>query len=1151
MKKLCNRLRDEGIYHPWVKLMIIMKLTCAIVFLLISQAFALKTYSQKTLLSLKLENATIKEVLKEIEDKSDFYFLYNGDLIDVNRRVSIGVTGKNVQEILKELFSDDQVNFLIMDRQIVLSPFSGKAAGPGVLQQREITVNGNITNTMGEAVPGATVVVQGTANGTISDSRGNFTLQHVPPEATVIISFVGMKTQTIPVAGQTVINVVLEEEAIGIEEVVAIGYGTVKKSDVTGAVVSVSAKELTAMPVTNAIQGMQGRAAGVDITSNERPGQMGSVRIRGVRSLNASNEPLYVVDGIPLASGGIEAINPQDIETVDILKDASATAIYGSRGANGVVLITTKKGRRGQLNLNYNGTVTVSSLYDYSDYMNSAQYIEYKRNAYREAGQYPAEPDRDRDFDIFNGSGDPTAWANIEKGWAGGTWDAGKVPNTNWGDYVTRTGITHEHTLSASGGTERITAYGSFGYLNQTGTNKGQDYERYSAKIGVELEPTNWFKLGTDITSSWSIQNYGWTDTGSRAATAIYGAAVGMYPFAEPYDSEGNWIYLPGGFTNVVNPIEEYKNVTDERKTLRLLGSFFAEVKLFEGLKYRINFGPDFRQYRQGVFRTAASILQGTGNGVNYASAKTSQNFSYTLDNLIYYDKSIGSHDIGITLLQTASDSRFEEYEMTAENLEWDEQKWYAFGLNDLKSKSSVFRKTALTSYMARANYSYADKYLLTISGRWDGASQLAEGHKWDFFPSAALGWRMEQEPFMQELTWIDQLKVRAGMGTTGNAAIEAYGTMGAVAHTFYSFHDLYESGYYASDYMLKDPPKMANKMLGWEKTTQYNLGVDFSILDSRIRGTLDLYRSKTKDLLMDMRILSLTGYTSTYANVGKTSNKGIDFTLSSRNIDTRDFKWNMDLIFAINRAKIEELSNGKEDDITNRWFIGEDLNVAYDYQKIGIWQTEDADLIAKYKANGSEYEPGDVKVKDLNDDDKIDPNNDRKIIGSYNPKWMGGMTNTFTYKQFELSFFIYARWGFLMDGGAVDMQGLYQSRDIDYWRTDNPTNDYPKADYNNGGQPVHYSAMNYQDGSFIKMRNISLGYHLPKHLASGFGIADARIFMQAINPFMIYSKCKFMDGDLANGYVKNEDTKKEDMTSFNGTSISSKSWVFGLSVTF
>ena len=1145
MKKLCKSFKAGGIYHPWVKIIVTMKLTVIFGLMLIAPAFALKSYSQKNLLDLKVENATVKEVLKTIEDKTDFYFLYNGELIDVDRKVSINVNSMNIQDVLSRIFSEEKVACLIKDRQIVLSPLSQSGNGTLGLQQNQIVVEGQINNALGEPIPGATIVVKGTTRGTISDSSGRFILPNVPADAMLVFSFVGMKTAEIPVAGKPVINVIMQDESIGIEEVVAIGYGTLKKSDVTGAVVSVGAAELTAMPVANVIQGMQGRAAGVDITSNERPGQVGSVRIRGVRSITASNDPLYVVDGIPLSSGGIDAINPQDIETINILKDASATAIYGSRGANGVVLITTKKGKAGRTVLNYNGTFTVSNLHDYSDYMNSEQYIDYKRNAYREAGQYPDQPNRDRDFQIFNGSGDPTAWANIEKGWAGGTWDASKVPNTDWADYVTRTGITNEHTLSASGGTETMKAYGSFGYLDQTGTNKGQDYERYSAKVGVEIQPTPWFKMGADITGSWAIQNYGYTGTGSRAATAIYSATMGMYPFAEPYDADGNWIYLPGGFTNVVNPIEEYKNVIDERKTLRALGSFFAELKLLDGLKYRINFGPDFRQYRQGVFRTAASILQGTGNGVNYTSVKPSQNFSYTLDNLIYYDKSFGRHDFGLTLLQTASDSRFEEYSMTAENLEWDEQRWYAFGLNDLKSKGSTYRRTALTSYMGRLNYGFAGKYLLTLSGRWDGASQLADGHKWDFFPSAAAGWRLEQEPFMQNASWINQLKLRAGVGTTGNAAIDAYATQGGIAHIFYPFFSSYESGYYASDYMLQNPPKMANKELGWEKTTQINVGIDFSVLNNRVGGAIDFYQSKTNDLLMNMSILSVTGYTSTFANVGKTSNRGIDVTLNTRNLVQGDFLWNTDLTFSANKVKIEELSKGKEDDITNFWFIGEDINVAYDYEKIGIWQTSDAAEMAKYNANGHTYEAGDVKVRDLNGDDKIDANNDRKVLGSYNPKWIAGMTNTFQYKELELSFFIYARWGFLMNGGAADMQGLYQSRNIDYWRADNPTNDYPKADYNNGGQPLYYSSMNYQEGSFIKMRNISLGYYLPKRLASNLGISSAKVYVQAVNPFMIYSECDFLDGDLTNGYVNDGNNN------FRATSVSTKSWVVGINLAF
>ncbi len=1017
------------------------------------------------------------------------------------------------------------------DTPVIRAGDSG--ASPEGVQQDRRTISGKVTDQQGQPLPGVTIVVRGTMSGVITGADGSYTVPDVPDDATLVFSFVGMETQELPVAGRTRLDVVLAEATIGLEEVVAVGYGVQKRSDVTGAVVSVGSKELSAMPVANAIQGIQGRAAGVDVVSTDRPGTVGSVLIRGNRSLSASNNPLYVVDGIPLSAGGIDALNPQDIESVDILKDASATAIYGSRGANGVVLVTTKKGHDGKVSLSYNSSVTISQLHDRAEYMDAATYIEYRRNAYRTAGLYPETPTYDDDYRIFDGAGDPTAWGNLTKGWNDGSWDGSQVPTTDWGSMVTRTGITHEHTLSVSGGTRQMQAYGSFGYLQQEGTNKGQDYERYSVKTGVEVQASDWFRMGANITGSWSVQNYGYAGSGSRAANGIYQSAMGMYPHALPYTEEGEWIYLPGAFTNVVNPVEEHKNVIDERQTLRVLGSLFAEIKFAEGLKYRVNFGPDFRQYRQGIFRSGSSILQGTGTGVNYARAVPTRNLAYTLDNLVYYDRSFaGEHQLGVTLLQSSSQLQYEEYSMTTQDMEWDSQKWYAFGLNDLTSKGSSYSETSMLSYMARINYSYADKYLLTASARWDGASQLAEGNQWDFFPSVALAWRMDQEGFMDGYGWLDQLKLRLGTGTTGNAAVSAYATQGGLAHIFYPFGSAYESGYYASDYLLSSPPSMANKQLGWEKTTQTNLGIDFSIHKGMISGAIDFYTSKTKDLLMNMSIPALTGYTTTYANVGRTSNRGLDITLHTRNVSRHEFSWTSDLVFSTNREEIVELSNGKEDDVNNLWFIGEPINVAYDYDKIGIWQQADAEEMEKFNANDHTYKAGDIRVRDVNGDYLIDANEDRVIIGQYTPKWTGGLSNTFSYRNFELTFFIYARWGFIMDGGAADMQGLYQSRDIDYWTADNPTNAYPVADYNNGGQPLYYSSMNYQDGAFIKMRNISLGYKLPGQLSNSYGIANARIYVQAMNPFLIYSASNFMDGDLR-------------------SSISTKSWVVGLSLSF
>lgn len=1105
----------------------------------ISMLMAYETSAQNNVsvkeitLSVQLKNATLSEAFNQIERQTNLKFNYHKSDLDSKFRINYSGVRISAEELLLYISKEAGLKFKQVNENVNVSKISNSNHETPLeilIQSKEIT--GKITSIEdGEGLPGVNIIEKGTNNGTVSDVNGAYKLV-VSDDAVIVFSSVGFASEEVSVAGRSVVNMSMNPDVRQLQELVVVGYGLQKKSDVTGAVTSVGAEELSAMPVPNAIQGIQGRAAGVDVATSDRPGSVSSMLIRGRRSLTATSSPLYVVDGIPLAAGGIEALNPQDIESIDILKDASAAAIYGSKGANGVVLITTKKGNSGRVNLNLNSSVTFSRLHDRAEMMNAAEHIEFRREAYRTANLYPAQPSLTDDQTIFNATGDPTAWANIMKGWEGGTWDGMKVPTTDWGSMVIRTGVTQEHTLSVSGGSEEIQAYGSFGWLDQLGTNLGQDYERYSTKFGLDIQPTKWFKMGGNIIGSWAVQNYGYAGSGSRAANGIYAAANGMYPYALPYAKDGSWIYLPGGYTNVVNPVEEHKNVIDERKNLRVLGSFYSEINFFDGLKYRINFGPDFRQYRQGIFRSGASILQGTGNGKNMARAVPSQSFAYTLDNLLYYDKKFDIHSVGLTLLQSSSLNRFEEYSMETEGMEWDEQKWYNFGLNDLTRKGSNYRKVTGLSYMARVNYSLLDKYLLTASVRWDGASQLSEGNKWDVFPAMAVAWKMDEEDFMKTINWLDQLKLRIGFGTIGNSAIGAYDTQGAVAHVFYPFNENYGSGYYASDYLLANPPLMANQMLGWEKTTQTNIGIDFSLIAGRVSGTIDVYKSNTKDLLMEATIPALTGYTRTMANVGETSNRGIDITINSVNVSRDKVYWSTDLIFSRSKDKIESLTSGVDNDINMKWFVGQPIQVAYDYEKIGIWQTDESDVMAIFNENGNDYKAGDVKVRDQNGDNLIEPNEDRVVVGQYLPKWTGGLNNTFRYGDFELTAFIYARWGFIMDGGAADVQGIYQSRKIDYWTPGNPTNAYPRPDYNNGGQPLHYSAMNYQDGSFIKMRNLSFGYNLPASFGDRLGIGNAKVYVQAMDPFMIYSKCDFMDGDVR-------------------SSVSTRSLVVGLNIGF
>lgn len=996
-------------------------------------------------------------------------------------------------------------------------------------------VKGKITDDKGETLVGVIVKVKNTTLVTTTDVNGAFsiTIPTGTPNPVLVVSYVGYATQEIPVSGRSSIAIQLKSTINDLDEVVIVGYNAVKKSDLTGAVVSVGAEEIRSRPVTNALQAIQGKAAGVDITSNERPGQLGSILIRGVRSLTASNSPLYVVDGIPLQAGGIDAINPNDIETIDILKDASATAIYGSRGANGVVLVTTKKGKIGKVTLDYVGTATIETLQDRADMMNSGQYIEFRRDAYRRTAYlnsvngttspsiypYPVIATQAADREIFKQ--DPNMLTNLDMGWVNGVFDGSLVPTTDWGSLVTRTGVTQDHVLSVSGGTDKIKAYGSFGYLNQEGTQLGQDFERYSGKLSIEINPVKWFKMGANLTATYGLQNYGFQAASASGASSIYFAARGMLPLAIPFDANGNRINLPGGDINIQNPVLEADYNINLRKTLRTLGSVFAEVNILKGLKYRVNFGPDFSNYYNGRYQDAKSVNRDAGvpgSINNYAQLNQSNRFAYTLDHLLYYDKTINKHNFGVTLLQSSSSFREESSSLTGSKISLPNSLWYGLNtanITGLDGFNTDLRKSTLVSYMARANYSFNSRYLLTASARWDGASQLAAGNKWDFFPSTALAWRLEQEDFMKNIKWVSQLKLRLGVGSTGNSSVDIGSTLGLLQPLTYTFGSSAQTGYVSSDASLATPIPLPNKLLSWEKTLQYNLGLDFDILKGRISGSLDLYKSKTTDLILLKKIASVNGYTTSYDNVGSTKNRGLDLTLNTVNVKTTDFSWESTLNFSTSKDEIVKLDNG--DMVNDRFFIGQRNGVAYDFVKEGIWQNTPEDLaeIAKYKANGVIFSPGSIKVKDLNGDYKIDANNDRAVLGHYNPSWTGGLTNTFGYKNFDLSIFIIARYNFLIATGAEALQGRFAQRVVDYWTPTNPTNDYPAPNYASASGDQYVSALNYQDASFIKIRNISLGYNFSANLAKKLTLSRLRVYAQAINPGLIHSNVSWIDPDL------------------------------------
>lgn len=999
---------------------------------------------------------------------------------------------------------------------------------------QNITVRGSVADESGETLVGVTVQIQGTATGTVTDVDGNFMIPNVPRNAVLEVSYVGMQTEVIPVNGRTLINVVLTEDTEMLEEVVVVGYGTMRRSDLTGAVAVVSAEELSTKPVTNAFEALQGKVAGVDITSAQRPGELGSIRIRGNRSLNATNNPLYVVDGVVLSSGGIESINPRDIESINVLKDASSTAIYGSRGANGVILVTTKRGKAGSLQLNYSSTFTYENIHDLAPAMNASDYITWRRWAHYNAN--PSEfspgnqPSKAQDETFFSAL-DETAYNNVMNGWTGGSWDGSRVINTDWTELVTQTGVTQEHTISAGGGTDRIKSFFSLGYLDQEGTQIGQSYDRYNATMSTDINPTKWFSMGGSINAAWSNQSYGYSRTGqstSSGPTEIYAAAKQIFNVARPYDENGEIILTPGNLNGVYTIIDEWDKSDEKRQTLRALGSFYSNFDFgeiwspLEGLNFKTNFGPDFRYYRRGIYIDKTSAVR--QGGTSYASWNYDRRFSWVLDNILSYNKTVDKHKFDVTLLQSASRYDAENGSMSEQNVPKESYKWNNMGAVDITSTDANasmgtgLTQTQMASYMGRINYSFNDRYLLTVSGRYDGSSVLSQGHKWAFFPSAALGWRIDQEAFMQDVSWLDQLKLRLGMGTTGNSAIGAYATLGSIRSFYVPFGGIGNVLAYGTNepYYFSGTTLMANPELEWEKTTQWNIGLDFTFLRGRIGGSVDIYNSNTNDLLMEMTIPTLTGYSNTMANVGKTKNRGVDVSLHFIPVQTRDFSWNSSLNMAWQKDEIVELANGKNDMVDNSWFIGQSISVFYGYENDGLWQAGDEAEMAKFNDKGENFSPGSVRPVDQNGDYIID-SDDRVVLGNRNPRLTTGWSNSFTYRGLELNIELYGRMNYLVSTGGEVQNGIPNQRMIDYWTPDNTGAEWQKPVYTGTpgvGGDAYSSLIGFKKASFIKFRNISLGYFLPNNICEPLGINKLKLFAQLRNPGNLYSSIDFIDLD-------------------------------------
>jgi TonB-linked SusC/RagA family outer membrane protein len=1020
-----------------------------------------------------------------------------------------------------------------------------------VSAQESIPVQGKVIDLRtGEPIIGANILVKGLNAGTVSNIDGAFRLNVSALPVTLTIRYTGYRPEEIDIYEKPSETLVIPLVENLLNEVVVIGYGTQKKSDLTGALSSITEAQIKEHPVPNIIQVLQGKVSGVDITSNLRPGGIGDVRIRGTRSITASNAPLYVVDGIPLSPDEAAVINPNDIASTEILKDASATAIYGSKGANGVILITLQEGKKGKVSIHYDASVSFSKIHSTTDWMSSGELLDWQRLSHITGGTYTGAygtaPDPDFDVQMFSGgeqyginniktayswNGDgtvqlrPATPEEIAQGYASQVpvYNSDRLFDQHWTDLVSRTGVTQNHQLSLSAGSETSRLYFSLGYLDQKGALIDQDYNRYSLTLKGDITPKKWLTVGLSLNTIKSLQNYGVVEnTSNGGGKDSYSQALALAPYASAYDEYGNILNTNKVGLSEHNILLNIENATNEHSQFSALSNAFAEIRFTPWLKYHVKYGTQYTQLEYGSFYgpdfTNPFTAIGTASSTGYNSH--SKRFSWTLENLLLFDKRFGIHAIGATLLQESQENVITGINMRGYNVTFPSSLWYALqknANNEVTGGTSYGRSSSL-SYMGRLNYSLLDRYLLTATGRWDGASVLAHGHKWAFFPSLALAWRLEKENFLKDVRWIDQLKLRYGWGIVGNAAVSPYKTSGEIETAVYVFNETITPGYKSN--------VMPNTELGWEKTEQHNIGLDFSFLN-RFSGSFEVYRSYTSDLLLNRSILPVVGYNSILANIGKTENRGVEITLSSVNIKNKNFSWKTDLSWSSNQEKIVELSDGKRDDAGNGWYIGHPISVFRDYKYERLWQdnADDARLIELYKKIGNITAiPGQVKVKDQdlvivpasaagsksvtlasgetvnyldNGFGKID-DDDKEILGSIRPDWIGGLTNTFNYKSVEFSFFLHARVGGLYYGA---LQTIGRRIEKDAWTPSNPNASFPQpttAAFSN-----YNAARNYTDGTLVSLRYVSLGYSLPKKFLKRYTIDSFQIYGQVQNPYI------------------------------------------------
>jgi TonB-linked SusC/RagA family outer membrane protein len=996
-------------------------------------------------------------------------------------------------------------------------------------------VKGTVSDANGP-IPGANVNLKGTKNGVSTGFDGTYSID-VPSNGVLVFSFIGLKSKEVAVNGQSQINVKLEEESGILKEVVVIGYGTQRKEAVTGSVASLGGKELNEVQSANVTQALQGRLAGVELTqTSTKPGAAMQIRIRGTRSLTGDNDPLIVLDGVPFG-GQIGDINPVDIKSVDILKDASATAIYGSRGANGVILITSNKGRKNQkATFTYNGFTGIKQVFGKYDMMDGAKFEKLRDHA-----------------NLYTSYG-PDEFRNT---------------NTDWQDLLYGSGEMVSHDVSVSGGTERGAYNAGLGYYKEESVLPGQKFERFSLRAGLDQQIGKIFRMGFTTNSNYTVTN------GDNIGT---GTILGTSPLVDPYNADGSlkrgvkmsaddaWVYtrktiegLGDSYVNQTRAFSSYNNI-------------FAEVKIpgVEGLKYRMNTGLNFRTSNSGYYE-GYGVFDYNETTISNAAISNSLTTQWLIENLLTYDKTFADkHTINFVGLYSNEQRTSNSSRITRNGITSDAFQFYNLGQSEeeavINPADQDYTQWGLTSYMARLMYSYDNKYFISGTVRSDGSSRLAPGNKWFTYPAVSAGWTVSNESFMKKLSWVNLMKLRVGYGTTSNQAVAEYSTLGALGTRPYNFGSTNSTGVYVT--------QAPNPELGWEFSTTWNYGLDFGFLNNRLTGTVEYYNTLTTDVLQRVNLPPTGGVGNYVGNVGKIENKGFEIALNAVILDNPNgLNWSVGFNLYANQNKLVSLASGATKDEGNNWFTGYNINSIYDYEKVGIWQEGDPYMSTYEPGPNGINDPGTVvgsiKVKytgDFNADGsptRAINASDRQIIET-DPDFQGGFNTNLSYKGFDFSAVgAFKSGGVLIStlyGGASYLNLLNGRRsnvDVDYWTPDNRDAEFPNpSGIRSGDNPKYMSTMGYFDASYVKIRALTLGYTLDQQFMRDLGIEKLRLYVTAQNPFVLFSPYHKKSGmDPETNSLGDEN---QAVASYNrrflviGTNTpSTRNYLFGLNLTF